>query len=71
MSPAIKSSLLAGIGGAVPGAVLSGVINYAFVGMPADATINAINHAISGLISGFLGGFFGLFFYLRQHRPPS
>ena len=46
--------------------MLSAAVNYAFVGMPGDATINAVNHGISGLISGFLGGFVGLFIYLKQ-----
>ncbi|MFN8512776.1 MAG: hypothetical protein U0232_02570 [Thermomicrobiales bacterium] len=71
MSPAIKASLLAGVGGAIPGALLSAAANYLFVGMPADATINAVNHAITGLISGFLGGFLGLLVYLKQRRSPS
>lgn len=68
MSPAIKPSLLAGVGGAIPGAVLSALVNYAFVGMPAEAAVNAVNHGISGFISGFLGGFIGLFVYLRQRQ---
>jgi hypothetical protein len=71
MSPAVKSSLLAGVGGAIPGAIMSAIANYAFVGMPADATMNVINHAITGTISGFLGGFIGLFIYLRQRRTSS
>jgi len=71
MSPAVKASLLAGVGGAIPGALLSAAANYLFVGMPADITVNAVNHAISGLISGFLGGLLGLFVYLKQRRSAS
>ncbi len=57
MSPAIKASLLAGVGGAIPGALLSAAANYLFVGMPADATINAVNHAITGVcrLDHFIG----------------
>ena len=70
MSPAVKTALLAGVAGGLPGAVLSALINYAFIGLPADAATNALNHAISGLISGFIGGFMALFMYLRQ-RPRA
>lgn len=47
---------------------MSAGVNFALIGMPGDASANALNHAVSGLISGFLAGFIGI---LAHHRKVT
>ncbi|MBL1101501.1 hypothetical protein [Streptomyces coffeae] len=54
--PVVRVSLNSGLFGGVIGAVLSGLVNDAFVAVPDSA----VNHALTGLASGFASAFFGL-----------
>jgi Trk-type K+ transport system membrane component len=48
----LKEILIGFVLGAVICAILSAVVNYFLVKMPATETVNAVNHAVSGFISG-------------------
>ncbi|MEU3252487.1 hypothetical protein [Streptomyces sp. NPDC006997] len=52
LRPALMGGAIAGSAGAVT----SALADYAVAGMPADATVNALNHGVSGLVASFLAG---------------
>jgi hypothetical protein len=64
MSDALKQ----GLGGSLMGAVMSFIINYFLIPLPATVLGNALNHTVTGIISGFMGGFMGILLYFYSQR---
>ena len=59
------------VGSAFAGAVISFLLNYFLVPVPADALSSAINNAGSGFGSGAIGGLLSTFMAVRAFEKRS